>query len=445
MNIGLVVNARGKVCLVYDQKFDNVPWYVAYHADTRQLEIFFDNGESYPIDWKATDEMNNFLLQIQKILMIRMENRKPVEGYDVSFLKDHNGKDMRVFCGGNGEKIYLNGDMQAVLKMPFNLTGFNPELIEFDGFTGNFSLKVGGNWIRDFITLPETFASLQRFILSCDRILIIWYSGDTTGNKEIRRLIPLSISFVRKQINEKEGATDSRLISNEKTEKPLNCDRPIDLQFELIHPENSSEFLGQINKEYSDKGQLFKLKSVQKADLPFYPDYQIYEVHYYSGHSEEIQPILWKPNSKLIVLDPSEFSIEDFNKSAPLELDEKNVIVYVKFALKYGLYSRGTTIIEKSEDLNLLSSLSDVAHEELAHSLVPLTINKINNNCFILNGTFIDQSQKDRGQISFYQGEVVVARYDDTIYDHERGASSEFTIGQIVIFNLDSPQKIVIS
>ena len=49
MNIGLVLNARGKMCMV--------------------------------------DEMNNYLLKINKILIIRMENKKPVEGYDTSFLR----------------------------------------------------------------------------------------------------------------------------------------------------------------------------------------------------------------------------------------------------------------------------------------------------------------------------------------------------------------------
>jgi hypothetical protein len=30
--------------------------------------------------------MHNFLLKINKILIIRMENKRPVEGYDTSFL-----------------------------------------------------------------------------------------------------------------------------------------------------------------------------------------------------------------------------------------------------------------------------------------------------------------------------------------------------------------------
>lgn len=92
MNIGLVVNARGKMCLVHDEPFEATPLWVGYHVDKRQLEIIFDTGSTFPIDWEATDEMHNYLLKINKILIIRMENRKPVEGYDTSFLRLKDGR-----------------------------------------------------------------------------------------------------------------------------------------------------------------------------------------------------------------------------------------------------------------------------------------------------------------------------------------------------------------
>jgi hypothetical protein len=92
VNIGIVVNARGKMCLVHDEPFEATPLWVGYHIDKKQIEIIFDTGGTYPIDWEATDEMHNYLLKISKILIIRMENRKPVEGYDTSFLKLKDGK-----------------------------------------------------------------------------------------------------------------------------------------------------------------------------------------------------------------------------------------------------------------------------------------------------------------------------------------------------------------
>lgn len=92
MNIGLVVNARGKLCLVHDEPFEATPLWVGYHIDRRRLEIIFDTGSTYPIDWEATDEMDVYLNNASKILIIRMENRKPVEGFDTSFLRLKDGK-----------------------------------------------------------------------------------------------------------------------------------------------------------------------------------------------------------------------------------------------------------------------------------------------------------------------------------------------------------------
>lgn len=92
MNIGLVVNARGKLCLVHDEPFEATPLWVGYHVDRRKIEIIFDTGGTFPIEWEATDEMNAYLMRIDKILIIRMDNRKPVEGYDTSFLRLENGR-----------------------------------------------------------------------------------------------------------------------------------------------------------------------------------------------------------------------------------------------------------------------------------------------------------------------------------------------------------------
>jgi hypothetical protein len=92
MNIGLVVNARGKKCLVHDEEFEAVPLSVGYHVDKRQLEIIFDTGSTYPIDWEAIDEMDEFLRKISTILIIRMVNKRPIEGYNTSFLKLRAGR-----------------------------------------------------------------------------------------------------------------------------------------------------------------------------------------------------------------------------------------------------------------------------------------------------------------------------------------------------------------
>jgi hypothetical protein len=92
LNIGLVINAKGKVCLVHDEPFEAVPVWVAYDVDSKRMKIIFDTGTDYPIDWESTDEIHYYLMKIGKILLIRMEDKKPIEGYDTSFVKYQNGK-----------------------------------------------------------------------------------------------------------------------------------------------------------------------------------------------------------------------------------------------------------------------------------------------------------------------------------------------------------------
>ena len=73
MNLGLVVNARGKICIVHDGTFKQL--WVGYHLDRMHIEIILDNGEGYPVEWTADLEMDSYLSRISKILIIRMENK----------------------------------------------------------------------------------------------------------------------------------------------------------------------------------------------------------------------------------------------------------------------------------------------------------------------------------------------------------------------------------
>lgn len=94
MNIGLILNAKGKLCLVHDEPFDATPLWVGYHVDHRKLEIIFDTGGKYPVEWEATDEMNNYLQKVSKIFIMRLEGKRPVEGYDTMLFRLQAGRVM---------------------------------------------------------------------------------------------------------------------------------------------------------------------------------------------------------------------------------------------------------------------------------------------------------------------------------------------------------------
>lgn len=89
LNIGLVVNARGKMCLVFDTPFCTILdryLHMRYDVEERRLFIVLNNELAYGIDWVATDDMHKYLTKIERILLIRMSIKRPVEGYDCTFL-----------------------------------------------------------------------------------------------------------------------------------------------------------------------------------------------------------------------------------------------------------------------------------------------------------------------------------------------------------------------
>ena len=78
--------------MFYDRMFDATPLWVGYHIDKKQLEIIFDDGTTFPIEWTVTDDIQNYLMRINKIPIIKMRGGKPAEGFDTRFFQIRNGK-----------------------------------------------------------------------------------------------------------------------------------------------------------------------------------------------------------------------------------------------------------------------------------------------------------------------------------------------------------------
>lgn len=89
-NIGLVVNARGKLCLVYDRVFPvflDKHLHVRYCVTSKKIYLCLNKHFVYQIEWETTDEMHSYFMRINSILFILIENKRPVEGFDVQFVK----------------------------------------------------------------------------------------------------------------------------------------------------------------------------------------------------------------------------------------------------------------------------------------------------------------------------------------------------------------------
>ncbi|MGE3770374.1 MAG: hypothetical protein AB7G06_05415 [Bdellovibrionales bacterium] len=88
MNIALIVNARGKICLVHDEPFENIPLWVKYRNLNKKLEILFDNGTTRELPNTVNEMLNSYLVKADKIALVRTEDKNPVEAWDTILLND---------------------------------------------------------------------------------------------------------------------------------------------------------------------------------------------------------------------------------------------------------------------------------------------------------------------------------------------------------------------
>jgi hypothetical protein len=86
MNIDLVINARGRICLLHDQPFESTPLWVRYWQERHEIDILFDNSTSKTLESKVSDLAHQYFLNSERVLVVRLEDGKPVEGYETLLL-----------------------------------------------------------------------------------------------------------------------------------------------------------------------------------------------------------------------------------------------------------------------------------------------------------------------------------------------------------------------
>lgn len=88
MNINLIVNTHGKICLVHDEVFEHIPLWIKHKKQSQQVEILFDNGALLNVAGPIPDTLRRHLEQATKVNVIRTENKIPVEGWETFLLND---------------------------------------------------------------------------------------------------------------------------------------------------------------------------------------------------------------------------------------------------------------------------------------------------------------------------------------------------------------------
>ncbi|MBY0427731.1 MAG: hypothetical protein K2Q32_00755 [Alphaproteobacteria bacterium] len=86
--ISVIVNARGRVCMLHNKPFNATPTWVKYLTKQRKVKLLFDNGMEYVIDYVMNDKQNKLFLNIDKLFIIRVEDGNPIDGYDTKIIKE---------------------------------------------------------------------------------------------------------------------------------------------------------------------------------------------------------------------------------------------------------------------------------------------------------------------------------------------------------------------
>ena len=95
-NFELIENDKGALCLFHDKKvgptFGTIPFFIVYHIDKKVIELVFNTGFTMPLDFGLSDETHQTLIKAKNILMVRMNEEKAAEGFELALLKCKDGK-----------------------------------------------------------------------------------------------------------------------------------------------------------------------------------------------------------------------------------------------------------------------------------------------------------------------------------------------------------------
>lgn len=87
MNIDLIAGNRVAPCIAHDAPFAASPMWVRYETGARQLAIVFEDGQAKPLATPVNDEIAKHLKWARKIMLVRLHDGRPVEGYECHLRK----------------------------------------------------------------------------------------------------------------------------------------------------------------------------------------------------------------------------------------------------------------------------------------------------------------------------------------------------------------------
>lgn len=88
MNVTIMINEDGQVCVVHDAPLKGTPVCVTHAAKDNILRVEFDDSTREDLGNDLDPEIAKRLEMSAYILLVRLENGQPVEGFEVPFYQN---------------------------------------------------------------------------------------------------------------------------------------------------------------------------------------------------------------------------------------------------------------------------------------------------------------------------------------------------------------------
>lgn len=149
--------------------------------------------------------------------------------------------------------------------------------------------------------------------------------------------------------------------------------------FKLIEHGDAAKILDGVNPLLDGSPFDPSVARILAHPLPFYAGYDLVEITDYDVNPPRKISVIYKAQEQgsadIYILNGKNDPIYELNKKAPIQLDEKNVFIYVRFFFSYvrGRFGR-FIIVENVDDIDWKEEPSPAGKKALAKMINPLTI-----------------------------------------------------------------------
>jgi len=151
-------------------------------------------------------------------------------------------------------------------------------------------------------------------------------------------------------------------------------------EWEKIEHKDAADVMEDVNPYIHPIPFSLEMTRLSVSRLSFYEDYKLYKMTNFEARHGVTKYTLRKPGHAVVINWTAE-PIYKINKIAPVQINENNVVDYIKFFFTYVRdRERNLQVIEKIEDLKLNGKQSAQLHFNVMSKIGPVSLESVDSN-----------------------------------------------------------------